>query len=79
MLEWLAKDVGIRKHHCHSIVNYLAHEMHGGGARSSSMHGCNVTLAVEGNIRFVWLFVYLFVVCVSVCECERLCVWIMSG
>lgn len=52
MLEWLAKDVGIRRHHCHSIINFLAHEM-GGAVRNSGAAGCNLTLAVEGNIRCV--------------------------
>lgn len=50
MLEWLAKDVGIRRHHGNAIVNYLAHEL--GGAGQQGGPRCPVTLAVEGNIRY---------------------------
>lgn len=51
MLEWLAKDVGIRRHHGNAIVNYLAHELGSVGQQGGAR--CNVTLAVEGNIRCV--------------------------
>lgn len=50
MLEWLSKDVGIRRHHGNAIVNFLAHELGGNGQHNGSR--CHVTLAVEGNIRW---------------------------